>query len=150
MHRRTFLLCASGLAATLAVKAVRAQSERDGDLRVAFSLGTEAPDHVLAILREEDAREVHEVKERGLGGMETIVSGFLLARGLGNVVGKLLPQWQCGIVVDARGARIRAERNCDLPAGTLRVINPDGTRTTVQQPSSAQVHSLIDVLGKPK
>jgi hypothetical protein len=127
-----------------------AEKESAGSLAVDINIGSDRPDSVLAILREVDAKNVRQVKERGLGGVETIVVGILVAKGLANLIIRLLPMWQCGVVVDARAARVLTEKNCDLPRGTVLVINPDGTRAKMPQPSAQQLQARVESFSRPK
>ena len=52
--------------------------------------------------------------------------------------------WQSGVVVDARTSRISTERNCHLPKGTALMIDPAGVRSTMAQPSAAQLQSIVE------
>ena len=89
-------------------------------------------------------------RRRGLGGVETVVAAIILAKGVGNLVVRLLPVWNCGVVVDAKQERLLTEKNCDLPKGTVLVINADGKRATLQQPSPGQIESLVGNVAAPK
>jgi hypothetical protein len=144
MERRRVLWGLAALAATGIHLPRDARADDGPGLRVDVSLGTEPPERVLAILRELDATNIEQIKERGLGGTETVVAGILLAKGLANLIVRLLTMWQCGVVVDARTSRISTERNCDLPKGTVLVIDPGGVRSTIARPSAAQLQSLVD------
>src|SRR5690242_7782432 len=81
---------------------VGAQSNTHPELTVEIVLADDKPDAVMAIMREVDARNVHQPSQRGLGGLDTVVAGVLVAKGLGNLIMRLLPMWQCGVQVDAR------------------------------------------------
>ena len=150
MRRRTLLSGVTGLAAASVLPAGAAQIDSRVGLTVDINLGTDQPDAVLAILREVDAKNIQQVKERGLGGVETVVAGILLAKGLANLIVRLLPMWQCGVVVDARAARIMTEKNCDLPRGTVLVINPDGTRSSMPQPTAPEIQARVESFARPK
>jgi hypothetical protein len=150
VRRRTLLVGVAGLAGTWVLPAGAAQTDSGEGVTVDIALGNDQPDSVLAILREVDAKNIQQVKQSGLGGIETVVAGILLAKGLANLIVRLLPIWQCGIVVDARAARILTEKNCDLPRGTVLVINPDGTRSRIPQPSAPQIQSLVENFARPK
>src|SRR4051812_36588568 len=123
MRRRTLLMGCAGLT-PLCVLGSRAFGQTAGTavLTVDVALGDEAPDRVLAILRDLEAKNVHQIEQRGLGGVETVVAALILAKGLGNLVVRLLPVWNCGVVVDARAERILTEKNCNLPKSTVLVI----------------------------
>jgi hypothetical protein len=147
MRRRTVI---AALAASWVPPVARGQKDSGGGLTVDINLGNDQPDSVLAILRDVDAKNVQRVRENGLGGIETVVACVLLAKGLANLVLRLLPMWQCGVVVDARSARIFTEKNCDLPRGTVLVINPDGTRARMPRPSAQQIEALAGKFAQPK
>jgi hypothetical protein len=119
-------------------------------LVVDIALGNEPLDPVLTILREVDAHDVKQIKQRGLGGMETIVAGIVLARGFAILVVRLLRSWKCGIVIDGRGSRVLTEKNCDLPHGTLLIINSNGTRSKLVQPTESEIDSQIEGLALAK
>jgi hypothetical protein len=150
MRKRTLLIGCASLTSVCGLTAVLAQPAGGAGLAVDVALGNEAPDQVLAILRDVGARNVQQIEQRGLGGVETVVAAIILAKGLGNLVVRLLPVWNCGLVLDARAERILTEKNCDLPKGTVLVISADGKRAAMQQPSAAQVESLVGSVAVPK
>ena len=121
-----------------------AQTEKQSELTVEIALGTDKPDAVLAILREVEARNVYPRSDRGLGGVDVVVAGVLVAKGLANLVMRLLPIWECGVQIDGRANLITTEKNCDLPRGTVLIINRDGSRSRMAQPSAPQIQSLAE------
>jgi hypothetical protein len=58
-----------------------------------------------------------------------VSANFSLADSLANLIIRLSPLWKCGVIVDARGARVLTKKDCDLPKGTVLVIAPDGTES---------------------
>jgi len=142
IRRRTLLFLIASLFGTGG--RADAQTEKPSELTVEIALGTDKPDAVLAILREVEATNVHQPSDRGLGGVDAVVAGVLVAKGLANLVMRLLAIWQCGVQVDARANLITTEKNCDLPRGTLLVINRDGSRSRMPQPSATQIQSLAE------
>ena len=147
MGRRGLFSVIAGAASSWVLTA---QDAERGGFTVDINLGTDRPDSVLAILREVQAKNIQQVKENGLGGVETVVAGILLAKGLADLIVRLLPMWQCGVRVDARAERVLTERDCDFPRGTVLVINPDGTRKTLRQPSAPQIQSLAESFPRRK
>jgi len=121
-----------------------AQTAKPPDFSVEIALGNDNPDAVLAILRDSDATSVHQSSDRGLGGVDTVVAGVLVAKGLANLIMRLLPIWQCGVQVDARVNLITTEKNCDLPRGTVLIINRDRSRSTMAKPTAAQIQALAE------
>ena len=51
------------------------------------------------------------MKTTSLLASATVVAAVLLAKGLANLVVKLLSIWKCGMVVDARATPILIERD---------------------------------------
>ncbi len=122
----------------------------DKDLKVEISFRDEAPEEVMSVLKEVGADKVKPVDEHGILEGALVYVGVLVASSLANLVIKLLPLWKCGVIVDARASTILTQKNCDLPRGTVLVINPDGTRSTLERPSELDLKSLIGkmALGK--
>jgi hypothetical protein len=147
MGRRGLFSVIAGAASSWVLAAEDADG---GGITVDINLGNDRPDSVLALLREAQAKNIQQVKENGLGGVETVVAGILLAKGLADLIVRLLPMWQCGVRVDARAARVLTERDYDLPRGTVLVINPDGMRKTLRQPSAPQIQSLAENFARRK
>jgi len=150
MNRRALLSLTAGLTSSWILRAQDAKKDSGEGLKVDINLENDRPEPVKAILGEVDARDIHEVKKSGLGGVETVVAAILLAKGLANLVVKLLPTWKCGMVVDARATPILIERDRDLPGETVRVINPDGTRKSLPRPSARQIQDLAENFKRPK
>jgi hypothetical protein len=155
MRRRIVLFGTFGLAASRLLAATSAndrEKKQLGTQRLAvdIALGNEPLDPVLTILREVDAEDVNQLKQRGLGGMETVVAGIVLAKGLARVVIRLLPSWKCGIVIDGRGSRVLTEKNCDLPHGTVLIINTNNTRSKLVQPTESEIQFQIEGLALSK
>ena len=140
--RRTVLFLIASVVGT--GRLVDAQTDKRPELTFEILLGADKPDAVLAILRDLDARNVQPRNDRGLGGVDTVVAGVLVAKGLANLVMRLLPIWGCGVQVDARANLITTEKNCDLPRGTVLIINRDGSRSTLAQPSAPQIQVLAE------
>lgn len=110
-------------------------------IRIAFT--DEDPDEVLSALKEAGAEDVEQVQQRGLTGIEFVVIGVLVAKALTALVIRLAPLWKCGVLVDARGSRVRTEKNCDLPRGSVLFIGKDGAESTLHEPSEPELKSLI-------
>ena len=149
MDRRMLLSLTAGFSGWI-LFAQDTRRDSGGGFAVDIRLGSDRPDPVLAILREVDAKNIQQSKERGFGGVEVVIAVTLLAKGLANLVVRLLPTWQCGVTLDARPSPILIKKNCDLPRGTILIINPDGTRKSLQQPSTQQIQSLAESFARPK
>ncbi len=152
MPRRIAVSATAGFVSSLILPALRAQNDSGASapLTVDFHLGGDAPDAAMAILRGVDAKNVLPVKERGLGGVETVVACVLAAKGLASAIIKLLPTLQCGISVDMRPARVLAKNNRDVPPGTVVVIRPDNTRREFKKASSSDLTALAASFERPK
>lgn len=129
---------------------VGAQTGKRTEFSVEVALGTDKPDAVLAMMQEVEARNVRQLNDRGLGGVDTVVAGVLVAKGFANLVVRLLSIWQCGVQVDARVNLITTEKNCELPRGTMLILNRDGSRSRTEQPSAAQIQSLVEKFPPPE
>jgi hypothetical protein len=140
----------AGLTSSWILRAQDAKKDGGEGLKVDIHLEDDPPDPVKAVLTQVDARDIHVVNKSGLSGVETVVAAILLAKGLANLVVKLLPMSKCGMVVDARATPILIEKNCDLPGDTVRVINPDGTRKSLLRPSARQIQDLAENFKRPK
>lgn len=150
MLRRTLLWGLPALATGwLAARGGQKDGTTSG-VDVDVNIGNEKPDTVVGILRQVDAKNVQQVKENGLGGIETIVACVIVAKGLANLISRLLSTWSSGVVVDARSSRISVEKDRKLPRGTVRVISPDGARTEMSQPSVQQIEARVEKFARPK
>jgi phosphoribosyl-dephospho-CoA transferase len=112
-------------------------------LNVDIALLGESPQAVLAILEEMDAENVEQINERGMTGIETVIVCSIIASVLANLIMRLVPLWKCGVIVDARGARVLTKKEPDLPPGTVLVIARNGVRSTLHKPSQVEIDSLL-------
>jgi hypothetical protein len=150
--RRAALSATAALASSLVLPALHAQngSGAGGTFTVDLNLGDDRPDTAEAILRGVDAKNIQHVKERGLGGVETVVACVVAAKGLATAILKLLPTTQCGMLVDMRPTRVSAKKNCDVPRGTVVVISADGKRHEFKQASSSDLPALAASFERPR
>jgi hypothetical protein len=133
----------SPMASSAQVAATKPEIPAQQRVTVDIALGQDSPSDVLALLQKLEAQNVKQVKQRTLNGIETIVAGVLLLKRLATLIVRVLPLWNCGVVVDARGSRILTEKNCDLPRGTVLVIHPDGRQSKADKPTEAEMESLV-------
>ncbi len=122
----------------------------DEPLKVDINFADEPLNEVLSVFKDVGAKNVKQVSQRGLTGIEIVIVGTIAASGLANLVIRLAPMWKCGVVVDARGARVLTKKDCDLPRGTVLIISPKGTESKLHEPSELQIKSLIEVFAKGK
>jgi hypothetical protein len=113
---------------------------------VEVSFTDEESSEVISLLEEVGAKDIQEGEERGFAGVALVVVGILVVNALVNLVMKLLRLWQCGVIVDASGSTISTQKNCDLPRGTVLVLNPDGTQSKLHEPSELEIGPLIKAL----
>jgi hypothetical protein len=152
MARRSALSATAALASSLVLPALRAQKDSgaSGAFTVDLNLGDDRPDPAEAILRGVDAKNIQHVKERGLGGVETLVACVVAAKGLATAILKLLSTSPCGMLVDMRPTRVSAKKKCDVPRGTVVVMSADGTRHEFKQASSSDLPALAASFERPK
>jgi hypothetical protein len=99
-------------------------------------------------LRKGGANDIEEILEQDfLPVVEVIIAATIGLSALANIVVKLLRVWKCGVVVDARTSRLRTEKNCDLPRGSVLVLTPTGTSHTLHEPKEEDVAALIKAAG---
>ena len=118
----------------------------DSGLRIRVAFTDESVDEVKSALQESGAEELKEVAQRGFTGLEFVIFGLIVSQGLTALVMKLTQLWKCGVVVDARGATVVTQRNCDLPRGSVLIISADGTQTKLEKPSEVDIATLIKSL----
>jgi hypothetical protein len=116
-------------------------------LEIEVQFGDETPQDVFSALKEANARDVKELKQKGMIGVDMVILGVILANALTGLVAKLLRLWKCGVVVDARGSKVVVEKNCDLPRGGVVVVKPDGTEVTLNEVTETQLQDLIGKFG---
>jgi hypothetical protein len=95
------------------------------------------------ILEQGGARDLAEAREMGLTGVEISVLAIMALPALVNAVIRLSQLFKSGVVVDARGSRVRITRSKDLPSGSVLVLGKDGQKSTLHQPSEAAVTNLL-------
>lgn len=115
----------------------------DGGLKIDLSFRDEDPDAVEAVLRELGAGGLQRVDQGGMTGIEILFVGAVAASTLANLVIRLSRLWKCGVSLDARGPRIVSEKDCNLPAGSVLVIAPNGTRSTLHEPSEVTIQEHL-------
>jgi hypothetical protein len=148
--RRLWLVAMLGPAAVRVLPANQKGDVRNKGFAVDINVGSDRPDSVLAILQEVHARNIEPIKQSGLSGTETVVAAVVLAKAFAKLIVRLLSTWTCGVIVDARAPRILTQRNCDVPSGTVIVINADGTKRNLTQPSAEKIQSLAEKFGQTK
>jgi hypothetical protein len=105
-----------------------------------------APD-VMAILAQEKADQVEAVQQFGAVGIETLIVAVIVAEAFASLVCKITNLWKCGVIVDARGTRIVTKRDCDLPRGSVLILNKAGEQHKLERPSESDIKSLIGQVG---
>lgn len=116
-------------------------------LQVEISFRDEKPQELRSALEEVGATEIKEIQQKGMVGIEWLYWAVLGLGAFISLVTTIMRLWNCGVVVDARGAKLRIERNCDLPRGTVLVISKNGTQSKLHEPSNEQLDELIKKSG---
>jgi hypothetical protein len=112
-------------------------------LEVEITFRDEEPRALHAKLEEAGATDIQEAQQKGIVGIGSLYLAILGLGGLVSLVYAIVRLWSCGVIVDARGAKVLIEKNCDLPRGTVLVISKDGTKSELHEPSAEQLNQLI-------
>jgi hypothetical protein len=117
------------------------------DTNIDLSLESEDPEIIRKMLEEAGARNVSQVSERGLTGVEITLLAIMAIQALANLIIRLSPLLKSGIIVDVRGSKVRIRKDKALPRGDVLVITKKGEKSTLHQPSEAKISTLLQ-LGK--
>ena len=86
---------------------------------VEFAFADEDIAELRGVLEQEGVDEIGEADDSEfLPGILVVIAVVALT----NVIIKLSRLWKCGIVVDARTDVLRTQKDCDLPRGTVIVL----------------------------
>ena len=114
---------------------------------VEFAFADEDIAELRGVLEEEGTEEIGEADDSEfLPGILVVIGVVIAVVALTNVIIKLSRLWKCGIIVDARTDVLRTQKDCDLPRGTVIVLEKDGTRHTMHEPSEADLKGLIEAV----
>ena len=116
----------------------------DKVIKFDISFQDESIESVLDATSEAGATEVHQVRQRGIAGLEWLVVGMVAVPMFVNLVVKLAQIWSCGVRVDARTSRILTEKDCTLEGGSVLVITEEGSQ--LHRPDELSVPKISDVL----
>jgi hypothetical protein len=89
------------------------------------------------------AGEVRRLEERGLTGVEIALIAIVSVHALAGVITRLSRLWHVGVIVDARGSKVRTTRDPNLPRGDLIVILKDGTKHEIHEPKEQDLTSIL-------
>ncbi len=122
-------------------------NEKSFEIEVIFQ--HEATEAVLSTLKEADARNVVRGDEHGFLGIGEAILGTVLAHSLIKLISRLIQLWKCGVIVDARKPKLVVEKNCELPRGSVLILNADGTQATLHKVTEEQLKvklgKLVDI-----
>lgn len=122
------------------------------DIRIDLSLENEDPAATETVLGEAGARDIEKVSEKGFTGVEILFFATMALPALTNLVIRLSPLLKSGVVVDARGSRVRIRKDNSLPRGDVLVLTKKGEKSTLHAPSEAKLSPLLrqekDSLGR--
>jgi hypothetical protein len=97
----------------------------------------------LAALESGGAKEVRRLEERGLTGVEIALIAIVSVNALVSVIARLSRQWRAGVIVDARGSKVRTTRDPGLPGGVVIVVEKDGTKHQLHEPQDKDLTSIL-------
>jgi hypothetical protein len=86
---------------------------------------------------------IRRVEERGLTGVEIALIGLVSIQAFAAIITRLSRQWHAGVIVDARGSKVRTTRDATVPRGVVIMIRNDGVRTEMHEPQDEQLLSTI-------
>ena len=100
-------------------------------------------DQSKRIMEEAGVEGVHEVRQKGMIGVETLIFGAITVQLLAGLTIKLVNSWKCGVIIDTRGDTVQEKRNCDLPRGSVIVLTESGDEAKLERPSEASLAKLF-------
>lgn len=115
----------------------------DKQLELYLSFRNEGIEQARSSLGVVGATNIERIVQSGATGVEITFIATLASYALSNLIMKLLPLWKCGVIVDARGAKVTTAKDCNLPPGTVLIISKCGTQTKLDRPSDLQLEPLI-------
>lgn len=116
----------------------------DFEIDVTFSPADEAEERdAEAALKAAGAGKIRRMEEYGLSGLEIAFLAIVSVQTLVNIVIRLSRLWSTGVVVDARGSKVRTTRSTDLPSGTVIVIGKDGDQIKIDNPQEVSLQDAV-------
>lgn len=114
------------------------------DLDVTFTPQDEDDEkETLATVESGATGRVRRLQERGLTGVEIALIAIVSVQALTSIIARLSRQWHAGVIVDARGSKVRTIRDPNVPRGTVIVILMDGTKHEIHEPKEEQLTSIL-------
>jgi len=118
------------------------------DIQIDLSLDSEDTAATEALLKELQAGEIEKVSEKGLTGVEIFFFAIMALPALTNMIIRISALLKTGVVVDARGKRVRIRKEKSLPQGDVLVLTKKGEKSTLHAPSEAKLSALLRLGGK--
>ena len=100
-------------------------------------------DQSKLIMEEAGVEGVHEVRQRGMTGVETLILGAITIKLLAELTIKLVNSWKCGMIIDTRGGTVQQTKNCDLPSGSVIILTEAGDEAMLERPSETDLAKLF-------
>jgi hypothetical protein len=97
------------------------------------------------MIEDSGAGQISQVSERGLTGIEECLFAIMAVQALANLIIRLLPLMKSGVIVDARGSKVRIRKDRSLPNGSVIVIAKSGEKSTLHEPSEVTISNLLQV-----
>lgn len=101
-------------------------------------------DEVVAAAEEVGAEDVEPTTKRGAAGVVLLVTGLIAIPVFANLLFRIADRWRCGVRIDGRSGALISEKDCSLPAGSVLVIGPEGSK--IHRVPDMSVPALTDVL----
>jgi len=115
----------------------------DQELKVELSFSNEDVKETIDGLIVAGGKNVKEVRELGMTGIELTVVAVMAMQALVSAVVKLTQLWKCGLVVDARGSKVIVTKNCDLQPSAVLILSKDGTQVKLDRPTGFDLDAAI-------
>jgi len=119
----------------------------DEDVSIDLFLKGEDQAVVRAMVEGAGAKSISQLKEKAMTGIELVLLATIAIQALANVVIRLAPLAKSGIVVDARGQKVRIRKDKSLPNGHVVIISKTGVKVTMHEPSEVKFLNIWH--GKP-
>jgi hypothetical protein len=114
--------------------------DRAVELEILFR--DERVEDLKSVLTDSGAAGIQSRSERGWAELEWVLGCTIALSTLANLVIRLLPLWKCGVIVDARGAKISVQKSCDVPAGSVLAFTQGG-EMRFYKPTTLEINSLL-------
>jgi len=97
----------------------------------------------FAVVESGASNQVRRIEQRGLTGVEIALIALVTVQAFTTIITRLSRLWHSGVIVDARGSKVRTTKDPNLPPGIVVMIQTDGVRTELHEPKDEQLLPII-------